>query len=337
MTGRDAAHDPGVAPALERAGATGVEELPVLRAPSGARIRIGTASWTDPTMIAPGVFYPDGVASPEARLRYYASRFPLVEVDSTYYAIPARRMAVLWTERTPDDFVFNVKAHALMTGQPTETSRLPKAIRDALPASQREKKRLYAKDLPAELLDEAWRLFLDALDPLRAAGKLGTILLQYPRWVRPSRANATLIEDARRRLDDRSAAVEFRHRDWLAEGTRERTFALLERNAFAYVAVDEPQGLESSVPPVSAATSRALAVVRFHGRRAEFWEGAVAKVSERFRYLYDGGQLAEWVSKVLALAERAEEVHLVFNNCYANYGTTNAKEMGRLLGETVGR
>jgi uncharacterized protein YecE (DUF72 family) len=337
MTGADPGHDPGVAAALERAAAAGTDELPVRRAPSGARIRIGTASWTDPTMVAPGVFYPDGVASPEARLRFYASCFPVVEVDSTYYAIPARRMGALWAERTPDDFIFDIKAHALMTGQPTEPSRLPKAIRDALPAPEREKKRLYAKDLPPELLDEAWRLFLDALEPLRAAGKLGAVFLQFPRWVRPSRASAALLEDARRRLGDRSAAVEFRHRDWLADGTRDRTLALLERNGFAYVAVDEPQGLESSVPPVSAATSRALAVVRFHGRRSEFWEGPVARVSERFRYLYDEGQLAEWVPKVLALAERAEGVQLVFNNCYANYGTTNAREMARLLGETVGR
>ncbi|MDE3127431.1 MAG: DUF72 domain-containing protein [Gemmatimonadota bacterium] len=288
-------------------------------------------------MIAPGVFYPDGVASPEARLRYYASRFPLVEVDSTYYAVPARRVAALWAERTPDAFVFDVKAHALMTGQPTETARLPKAIRDALPVAIRGKQRLYAKDLPAELLDEAWRLFLDALDPLRATGKLGAIFLQYPRWVRPSRASAAVVEDARRRLGDRPAAVEFRHRDWLADGTRDRTLALLARNGFAYVAVDEPQGLESSVPPVSEATNPALAVVRFHGRRAEFWEGPVATVSERFRYLYDEGQLAEWVPKVLALAERAGEVHLLFNNCYANYGTTNAREMARLLGEPVSR
>ncbi|OYV72171.1 MAG: hypothetical protein B7Z74_05980, partial [Deltaproteobacteria bacterium 21-66-5] len=197
MTGRDAAHDPGIAEALRRAAGTGAAALPVLGAPSGTRIRIGTASWTDPTMVAPGVFYPDGVASPEARLRYYASNFPLVEVDSAYYAIPARRMAELWAARTPDDFRFDVKAHALMTGQPTETSRLPRAIRDALPAAEREKRRLYARDLPAELLDEAWHLFLDALDPLRAAGKLGAVFLQYPRWVRPSRAGAALIEDAR--------------------------------------------------------------------------------------------------------------------------------------------
>lgn len=324
-------HDPGVPEASRRCDAAGADEVPLLHAVSGARIRIGSASWTDPTMIAPHVFYPDGVASPEARLRYYAARFPLVEVDSTYYAIPAPRTGTLWAERTPEHFLFNIKAHALMTGQPTETSRLPKAIREALPKSVRETARLYAKHLPPDLIDELWSLFLDALEPLRAAGRLGAILLQYPRWVRPSLASAALIEDARRRLGNRLAAVEFRHRDWLADGTRPRTLALLERNGFAYVCVDEPQGMESSVPPVIAATNRALAIVRFHGRRARFWEGPVATVSERFRYLYDTQQLTEWLPWIAELAKRSEEIHLVFNNCYANYGTTNAVEMAALL------
>ena len=297
----------------------------------GARIRIGTASWTDPTMIAPGVFYPDGVATPEARLRHYASRFPLVEVDSSYYAIPARQMGALWAERTPDDFVFNVKAHALMTGQPTETSRLPKALRESLPRETRDKPRIYAKDLPAEAIDEVWRLFRDAMAPLQAEGKLGAILLQYPRWVRPSQASAALIEDARNRLGGLRGAVEFRHRDWLADGTRERTLALLEHLELSYVCVDAPQGMESSVPPVTAVTDPALSIVRFHGRRTEHWERPAKVASERFRYLYDADELGEWLPKIDELASRAREVHLVFNNCYANYGTTNAVEIAALL------
>jgi uncharacterized protein YecE (DUF72 family) len=330
MSRRPADHDPGVAEARRRAEAAG-GIVPVMGPTSGPHIRVGTSSWTDPTILAPGVFYPDGATSPELRLRYYAARFPLVEVDSPYYALPVRRTATVWAERTPAHFVFDVKAHALMTGQPTETRRLPKAIREALPVTVREKARIYAKDLPRELLDDVWTMFLDALTPLRATGKLGVILLQYPRWVRPSRASSAAIEDARRRLGDRLGAVEFRHRDWLAGAMRQHTLALLERNAFAYVCVDEPPGLESSVPPIAVATSSAIAVARFHGRRAEFWERPVAAVSERFRYLYDTAELEEWVPKIAALAERAQDVHVLFNNCYANYGTTNAAELARLL------
>src|SRR5436190_23103878 len=127
----DPEHDPGPAGALARAeaaGDAGVEPIEV----DGHEIRVGTASWTDPTMTAPGVFYPPGASSAEDRLRFYATRFPVVEVDSTYYALPNKRTSEAWVQRTPEDFVFDIKAHALMTGQPTELNRLPKAIKEEL-------------------------------------------------------------------------------------------------------------------------------------------------------------------------------------------------------------
>ena len=165
-------------------------------------IRIGTASWTDPTMTAAGVFYPEGADSAEERLAYYASKFPLVEVDATYYALPSRRTAELWVERTPPDFTFDVKAHALMTGQPTETKRLPKDLRAALPDDIAAKSRIYAKDLPDGLRDDVWAWFADGLEPLKDAGQLGSILLQYPRWFFTSSENREEIEAAIGRLRD---------------------------------------------------------------------------------------------------------------------------------------
>lgn len=324
-------HDPGPATGRARSDAAAAPCVTPLTTPAGCRILVGVASWTDPSMTAPGVFYPDGVSKPEARLRFYASRFPIVEVDSTYYAIPARRMAELWNERTPDGFTFDVKAHALMTGQPSEVDRLPKDIRSALPATLARKARIYASDLPDELLDTVWAAFLDALTPLRESGRMGAILLQYPRWVGPSKANAALIEDAKARLAGWRAAVELRNRAWFDERTRPRTLGLLRRNELAYVAVDSPPGFESSVPAIPESTSRALAVVRFHGRNTDTWEAKVAQVSQRFRYLYDETQLREWLPMIRALSEQTEEVHLVFNNCYGNYATTNALEMAGLL------
>ena len=248
----DPLHDPGAEEARARADAVAGSARRPVRTGAGGPIRIGTASWTDPTLLAPGVFYPEGISSAEQRLRYYADRFSLVEVDSTYYALPARRMAELWVARTPDDFTFNVKAYALMTGQPTETSRLPRAIRDALPASVRGKRRIYDKDLPGELIDEIWRSFRDALEPLRLAGKLGAILMQYPRWFMPNRANSAQILEARERLAPLPMAVEVRHGRWLANDSRAtRFFAWLAAHDLAYVVVDQPQGLESSVQPTS--------------------------------------------------------------------------------------
>jgi uncharacterized protein YecE (DUF72 family) len=327
----DAIHDPGVPTGLARSAAAERGSVQPLVTPSGTRIIVGIASWTDPSMTAPGVFYPDGVTKPESRLRFYASRFPLVEVDSTYYAIPARKMAELWNERTPEGFTFDVKAHALMTGQPSEVSRLPKELRSALPAALAKKTRIYANELPDEIRDAVWSSFLDALAPLRESGRLGAILMQYPRWVGPSRVNAALIEDARARLAGWRTAIEFRNRAWFDERTRQRTLDLLRRNELAYVCVDSPPGFESSVPAVPEATSPSLAVIRFHGRNTDTWEAKVTQVSQRFRYLYDETELREWLPMIRAISEQTEEVHLVFNNCYGNYATTNALEMSGLL------
>ena len=294
-------------------------------------MRVGIASWTDPTMTAPGVFYPDVVRTAEERLRYYASRYTLVEVDSTYYAIPAAKTAELWVQRTPDDFLFDIKAHALMTGHPTEVSRLPKNIREVLPVELRDAKRVYPKDLPPEIMDIVWSSFIEAVAPLRHAGKLGAIFLQFPRWFIPNRESATHIEHARERLGDIPAAVEFRHKLWLSEKHRKRTIDMLRAARMSYVIVDTPPGMASSVPPVAAVTNDELAVFRFHGRRTDTWERPTHPVSERYRYLYDHAELAEWVPRIVEVAESTSHTHVVMNNCYGNYGTTNADELASML------
>jgi uncharacterized protein YecE (DUF72 family) len=326
-------HDPGAdAAAAIFAGPTDVAANP-FPAKSGGTIRIGTASWTDPTMTAAGVFYPSGADSAEERLQYYASRFPLVEVDATYYSLPSRRTSELWVERTPPDFTFDIKAHALMTGQPTETKRLPKDLREALPGDVAEKSRIYAKDLPDDLKDDVWAWFADGLEPLAEAGQLGSILLQYPRWFFTSSENRDTIEDAvdRLRKVGMTAAVEFRNGTWFNDKNIERTLKFLGDRAIPLVMVDGPQGFKSSVPAIVAATSPDLALVRFHGRRAETWEARNIKTVERFRYLYDEDELEEWVPRVREAAAQAEQTHVLFNNCYANYGATNALMLAELL------
>ena len=332
----DVAHDPGSA----RAAARARDIEPPARAQvhaAGRRIRVGIAAWTEPTLVKPGVFYPASVSSAEARLRYYASRFSLTEVDSTYYALPARQMAELWVERTPDDFTFNVKAHALMTDHPTETRRLPKALREALPHDLADKTRLYAKDLPEEILDEVWRLFRDAMAPLHGAGKLGVVLLQFPRWFVPSRANADALVAARERLAGLPIAIEFRHRSWLSGRMAARTPEFLSEHDIPMVIVDAPPGMRSSLPATPVVTSSRLAIVRLHGRREETWEGRNEVVSERYRYLYDESELAEWVQPVLDVSAQVAETHVIFNNCYGNYAPTNAIEFSALLDAAIRR
>jgi uncharacterized protein YecE (DUF72 family) len=327
----DPAHDPGADGAAQRSAATGdAGAVPI--DVGGHQIRVGTASWTDPTMTAAGVFYPPGADSAEERLQYYASQFPLVEVDATYYALPYPRMAELWRDRTPPDFTFDIKAHALMTGQPTELNRLPKAIKEELPGELKEKKRIYRKDVPEELLDAVYRQFRDALEPLIDAGKLGAVFVQFPKWVFPSNEARELILETRQRLEV-PIAVEFRHGSWFNEKNAERTVKFLEDNKIPYVAVDEPQGFKSSVPPVIVPTSQELAIFRFHGRNAENWEKKNITPAERFRYLYDEDELADWTPKIAAVAKKTRETHAVYNNCFSNYGTTNAQEAARLLAE----
>ncbi len=324
-------HDPGVEVARKRAEESNHAARTPVKVGKG-KVRFGTASWTDPTMTAPGVFYPRGAASAEDRLRFYASKFSAVEVDSTYYALPNKRTAESWVERTPKGFVFDIKAHALMTGQPTEAARLPKAIKEELPGELKEKKRIYRKDVPGELLDEVYRLFREALEPLVEAGKLGAVFVQFPKWVFPSHEARELILETRRRLE-LPIAVEFRHGSWFNEKNAERTVKFLEENKIPYVAVDEPQGFKSSVPPVIVPTSEELAVFRFHGRNAENWEKKDITPAERFRYLYDEDELADWTPKIAAVAKKTKETHAVYNNCFSNYGTTNAQEAARLLAE----
>ena len=328
----DRTHDPGPEGAFDRAAAVEEAASEPIRAGNDEHwIRVGTASWTDPTMTAPGVFYPRDAGTAEERLQYYASRFPVVEVDSTYYALPAQRTSQLWVERTPPDFVFDIKAHALMTGQPTETKRLPKDIREALPAELAAKARLYNRDLPPELQDEVWKRFLEGIEPLREGGQLGSILLQYPRWFFPTSESRDIILDAVEHLGGLPAAVEFRHGSWFNEKNFDRTMRFLGDHEIPLVVVDGPQGHKSSLPQVIATTSPVLSVVRFHGRRTATWEKPGVQTVERFRYLYDREQLEEWAPRVAQLAGQARETHVLMNNCYANYGSTNARELAALL------
>ena len=301
---------------------------------AGRNVRVGTASWTDPTMTAPGVFYPDDTRDARSRLAFYASRFAFVEIDATYYALPSERVARLWAERTPPNFLFDVKAHALMTGHATEAGRLPADLRAALPARTAGERMVRADELPAELLDEIWRRFLSALAPLADAGKLGALLLQLPRTHSASVDRERDLARLRARAGELPCAVEFRHASWLTGDRRTvRTLDLLRAHDLAHVMVDAPPGFATSMPAVCAVTSDRLAVVRMHGRRRDRWNTPVSTVSERYRYLYDATELGDWIPRIIDVAQRTQGVHVVMNNCHANYGTCNADEITALLVE----
>lgn len=322
-------HDPGALVARQRelrVGAGSARRITV----DGVDICTGVAGWTDPSLLAPGVFYPADATSAEARLRYYAARYAMVEVDSTYYALPRRENSVLWVQRTPADFLFNVKANALMTGHASDVRQLPDWLRRALPDSLRGAPRVYGSDLSDGVMDEVWSRFLSALEPLQRAGKLGAVFLQFPRWFEPGAAAHRVLRLAARRLGDVRGAVEFRNPAWVDGDEGVRTFALLQDLGLAYTVVDAPPGTRSSMPPVVRITRPDLAVVRLHGRRVETWEKPNRPVTERYRYLYDAEQIAMWADTVIQMASMMRQgiLQVSYNNNHANYATTNAAEFG---------
>ena len=301
------------------------------------KILIGTASWTDPTLVKDGNFYPSEAKTAEARLRFYASKFPIVEVDSTYYYPPSERNSVLWIERTPADFSFNIKAYSLLTNHPTKTDSLYAEVKDALPEDLSAKSRVYRENLPAELVDEVWRRFHDALMPLHSAGKVGAVLLQFPEWFVIGRKNKDYVVEAAERLGDFRVAVEFRNETWLNERNREETLSFLEERDLPVVCVDMPQGFRSSIPRFVAATAKDLSMVRFHGRDPEVWAKKNVSASERFRYEYSEDELREWVQPIRELSEQTRETHVLMNNCYRDYAVNNARQLGDLLGVELER
>ena len=293
-------------------------------------ILIGTCSWTDPTLIESGRFYPHWARSAEARLRYYAGQFGLVEVDSPYYALPSERISQLWAERTGDRFTFDIKAFRLFTQHPTPPAALPKDIRESLPAGVREKANIYSRDMPAELASELWSRFERALLPLDNAGKLGVVLFQFPPWFYPGEQQLDYILSCQEKLPQYRIAVEFRHSSWLNEGNRERTLSFLRDNDLPFVCVDEPQGFGSSVPPIVEATSN-IGLVRFHGRNREMWERKGISVTERFNYLYSEDELREWVPRIKGLASHTRQLHVLFNNCHQDKAVVNARQVAFMI------
>jgi uncharacterized protein YecE (DUF72 family) len=290
---------------------------------------IGTTSWTDKTLIASGLFYPRDAKTAEARLRYYANQFPIVEVDSSYYAMPAERNSVLWVERTPAAFTFDIKAFRLFTQHQTPLSALPADVRVAL--GKIDKANVYYRDFADELIDEMWERFRTAIGPLARAGKLGVVVFQFPPWFVYRRSNIDHILQCAQRLDGYQIAVEFRNISWLGDKHREDVLAFEKENGLAHVVVDEPQGFSSSIPAVWEVTCPEVVAVRLHGRNRATWEKKGLTAAERFNYLYSEGELRGFAGPVRKLAARARRVHVLFNNCYRNNAQRNALELQRLI------
>lgn len=293
-------------------------------------IAVGTASWTDKTLIDSGKFYPAECKSPEARLRFYAQQFPMVEVDASYYAIPNPTTAQLWTERTPPEFRFNVKAFRLFTGHQTDPRFLDKDIREALPPTS--KKLLYYRDVPREILDELWQRFMQALEPLAANDKLTAVHFQFAPWVINDRDGRAHVIECVDRMAGQQLTVEFRNQIWFDDTHRAKTLEFERELGVVHTIVDAPQGFHTSVPAVWDITSTKLALVRLHGRNRDTWHIKGAKsASDRFNYDYEEKELKELVPRMRDLERRVEMLQVVFNNNYEDQGQRNARSLLQLL------
>lgn len=295
-----------------------------------SNILVGTASWTDKTLIGCGRFYPKQASTAEARLRYYATQFPIVEVDSSYYGIPTPVNAQLWADRTPERFVFNVKAFRLFTGHQTSPDVLHNDIRQALGASA--PRMLYYRDMPKEIRDELWRRFSEALEPLRQAGKLGAVHFQFAPWMLPNPDGKAHIRECVERMEGHLLSVEFRNRTWFEADNISRTVEFERELGVVHTVVDGPQGFATSVPSIWEVTNPALALVRLHGRNKETWNIKSAASSSRFDYWYSDDELAALVAPIRHVASLAGAVHVVLNTNYEDQGQVNARLMTRLLG-----
>ncbi|MEO5670654.1 MAG: DUF72 domain-containing protein [Ramlibacter sp.] len=293
------------------------------------KILIGSASWTDKTLIDCGRFYPREAKSAEARLRFYATQFPMVEVDSSYYGMPTPANAQLWADRTPEGFVFNVKAFRLFTGHQTSPIVLHKDIQQAL--GPNAPKALYYKDTPVEIRDELWRRFIEALQPLQAAGKLGAVHFQFAPWLLRNREGMDHVRHCVEKLPQHTLAVEFRNKSWFDGANLDKTIALERELGVVHTVVDEPQGFANCVPCVWEATHPKLALVRLHGRNRDTWNIKASASSSRFNYWYSQDELAAMVPEIRHMATLADVVHVVFNTNYEDQGQVNARLMMQLL------
>jgi uncharacterized protein YecE (DUF72 family) len=266
-------------------------------------VLVGTSAWSD---LDP--FYPKGTTS-AGQLPFYARHFPIVEVNTSYYHVPAPAMVEKWVERTPDEFIFDVKP-------PRELTSTPEIPNGATPEPD------------ADLASR----FAEAIGPLHEAGKLGAVTFQFPPSYRNTEEHRDYLRILPELFPDYRLSVEFRRRDWLDEEHAGETLALLADAGLSYTMADEPQAGTGSVPPVYGVTNPRLAIVRFHGRNAETWYDFSGTSRGRFNWDYSEAELAEWTPKIQQAREEADEVHVFFNTNAGDQGPRNARLLMDQLG-----
>jgi uncharacterized protein YecE (DUF72 family) len=294
-------------------------------APIGGKVYVGTCSWAEKSFVKSD-FYPRGVRSASDRLRYYATQFPTVEIDASYFALLPPAYSRRWAEETPPGFVMHAKAFGLFTGHAVAVPRLPPGFNQLLPARLRTAAEVRAADVPEEFANACWDRFREFLAPLRDAGRLGYVLFQLPPGTRYSAGALQEMDRWARELVGCRVAVEFRHRDWTRHPD---AFQFLAQHGLAYVIVDLPD-LPWLAPAVEEVTSD-WAVARLHGRNREGWARAGASTDQRYDYEYSEEELGAWARRVTRLAGRVDRFFVMFNNHVRGNMAHNARALAALL------
>jgi uncharacterized protein YecE (DUF72 family) len=292
------------------------------------RILVGTSSWADPGFVED--WYPRGMAARD-RLAWYAERFEYVEVNSSFYAVPAQQTVVRWAEITPKNFTFDVKLHRLLSRHSAGADSLLPELRAK--AKTDERGRVILTPQLQDLLVDAT---LEAVEPLAESDKLGPFLLQLSPAFSPRRHDLTELDPLAERLREAGLAVELRNRNWVEEERLEQTLDWYERHGVAFVCVDSPPGDNFQIlPSLDAVTRRDVAYLRLHGRNTEgYLKGKT--VAERFGWVYSDEELKEIAQRARTLAEDAAEVHVAFNNNRSSDAPDSARRFRELIGQDPG-
>lgn len=295
--------------------------------PSG-RILVGTASWTDPGFVEH--WYPKSMPAAD-RLAWYAEQFELVEVNSTFYAVPDPRMVERWCRNTPDGFIFDVKLHQLLSRHSTVVKLLPPKLQRRAETDAKGKVKL-TPEMEGAMIAE----LLGPVKMLEAFGKLGALLLQMSPAFSPKAHRLAELETLLHALEGFCVAIELRNRHW-AEGDRlPETLQFFREHSITLVSVDAPVKNHFTIMPhdLNEITNPGVAYLRLHGRDAKAYMTGKT-VAARFNYDYSDEEIAEVADRSKELAKEAKEVHVVFNNNALDYAPHAALRMRRALQQIV--
>jgi len=293
-----------------------------------SRILVGTASWSDPGFVEH--WYPKKMPAGE-RLAWYAQHFEMVEVNSSFYSVPDPRLVERWIHSTPDDFIFDVKLHQLLSRHSTNLKLLPPALQKKAESDAKGRVKLTPK-LEAAMIDELRR----PLETLRRTGKLGALLLQLSPGFSPRKHQLDELDDLLGALAEYQIAIELRNRNWVEGENLEATLAFMRKHSTTLVSVDAPSEKHFTIMPtdLNAVTNPQLAYLRLHGRDAHAYTTGKT-VAARFNYDYSDQEIEEVAARARELAKEAEEVHVVFNNNALDYAPHAAARMRKALGQMI--